>query len=202
MKERPIFEEVFSQLARQSDFWLKLLIGGLLSFIPVVNFFAFGYLYRFSLKVRRSGQLALPEWSDWPGLFTDGLKFAVVWLTYWLLPLLIASAVSAGLSALGLGALSYLLLSSLLFVSPLLFCSALYRLQMRSDFKDLLDVPLIIRITYHHFPRLMVPALAFLGICALGLPLYGCALFSGFLLLIAHTGLSYRAMQMRKAAAA
>jgi hypothetical protein len=48
------------------------------------------------------------------------------------------------------------------------------------------------------FSRFILPALVFLGICALALPIYGFALFAGFLLLIAHTGLCYRAIEHRK----
>ena len=197
MKEKPIFEEVFARLIQQPGFGLKLLIGGLLSFVPILNIFAFGYLYRFARSTRRSGQLSLPEWNDWSGLFLDGLKFAVVWLAYWLLPLLLASALSGVLFGLGLGALAYMLFASVFLLSPVLFSSALYRLQMRSDFKDLLDVTLIIRMAYMELPRFIIPALAFLGIFALALPIYGFALFSGFLLLIAYTGLCYRSMEHR-----
>ena len=197
MKEKPIFEEVFTVLIRQPDFWLKVLIGGLLSFVPIVNFFAFGYLYRFSLKVRHTGQLSLPEWHDWAGLFADGLKFAVVWLSYWVLPLLLAFVVSSVFGGLGLGALSYLLFSSVFLIAPVLFSSALYRLQMRSDFKDLMNVALIIRMTYREFPRFILPACVFLGICALGLPIYGFPLFAGFLLLIGYTAVCYCSMESR-----
>jgi hypothetical protein len=197
MKEKPIFEEVFTSLIQQPGFWLKLLIGGLLSFVPIVNIFAFGYLYRFSRQTRRSGQVNLPEWSDWPGLFKDGLRFAVVWLAYWLLPILLAMAISGVLRSLGLGALSYLLFSVVFLLSSVLFSSALYRLQMRSDFRDLLDVVLIMRMTCMNFLRFIIPALVFLGIFALALPIYGFALFGGFLLLIAYTGLCYRAVEHR-----
>jgi hypothetical protein len=197
MKEKPIFEEVFARLIRQPGFGLKLLTGGLLSFVPIVNIFAFGYLYRLSRQTRRTGQLNLPEWGDWRELFMDGLKFAVVWLAYWLLPILLAMAVSGVLVGLGLGALSYLLFSAVFVLSPVLFSSALYRLQMRAEFKDLLDVPLIMRMTFMELPRLIIPALTFLGVFALALPLYGFALFGGFLILIAYTGLCYREMEHR-----
>lgn len=200
MKEKPIFEEVYAQLTRQPNFGLKVLIGGVLTFVPIVNFLAFGYLYRFSRAVRHSGQLSLPEWQDWAGLFADGLKFAVVWFSYWALPLLLAWLLSGLFSGLGLGALAYLLLSSTFLLAPLLFCSALYRLQMRSDFKDLLDLALIMRMTYREFPRFVLPAFVCLGICALALPLYGFPLFISFLLLIAHTALCYRSMESRKSA--
>jgi hypothetical protein len=201
MKETPIFEEVFMRLVRQPGFGLKVLIGGLLSFVPVVNIFAFGYLYRFSKLTRKTGQVNLPDWSDWKGLFFDGLRFAVVWVTYWLLPILLALLVSGLLGSFGVGAISYLLLSVVFLLSPVLFSSALYRLQMRSDFKDLLDVSLIVRMTYMELPRFIIPAFVFLGIFALAMPIYGFAVFAGFLMLIAYTGICYRAIEQNQSVA-
>lgn len=195
MKETPIFEEVFMRLIRQPGFGLKLLIGGLLSFVPVLNLFAFGYLYRFSKQTRKTGAVLLPEWSDWKGLFFDGLKFAVVWLAYWLLPILIAAILSKVLRGIGLGAIAYLVFSVIFVLTPVLFSSALYRLQMRSDFKDLLDVVLIVRMSYLEFSRFLIPALTFLGIFSLLAPLYGFAVFFGFMMLIAFTAVCYRAIE-------
>jgi len=201
MKETPIFEEVFSRMLGLPGFWLKVLVGGLLSFVPVVNIFAFGYLLRLAKGVRRSGRVALPEWDDWPGLFLDGLKFAVVWLAYWLLPLLLAAAIAAMIAVVGLGALSWLLVSVVFLLSPILFSAALYRYLRRSDFKDLLDVVLILRMSYGALPRLIIPALVFAGIVAVALPLYGVALFFGFALLITQTALSFRAIEQRRTVA-
>ena len=162
MKETPIFEEVFMRLIRQPGFGLELLIGGLLSFVPIVNIFAFGYLYRFSRKTRATGHVSLPEWTDWRALFFDGLRFGVVWLAYWLLPIFLMSLLSGLLATIRLGAISYLVISITVLISPILFSSALYRLQMRSDFKDLLDVALIFRMTYIEMPRFVIPAFVFL----------------------------------------
>ncbi len=195
MKETPFFEEVFMRLIRQPSFWVKVLIGGLLSFVPIVNIFAFGYLYRFSSSTRRTGKINLPEWSDWKALFFDGLRFAVVWLAYWLLPIFLISLLTGFLGSMGLGAISYLILSITFLISPILFSSALYRLQMRSDFKDLLDLALIIRMTYVEMPRFVIPAFVFLGVFALAVPFYGFAVFFGFLMLIAYTGLCYRSLE-------
>ncbi|WP_158279879.1 DUF4013 domain-containing protein [Coraliomargarita sinensis] len=182
-------------------FWLKVLVGGLLSFVPVVNFLAFGYLLRLGKGVRRTGRVALPDWDDWAGLFTDGLKFAVVWLAYWLLPLLLALAFSVLFKAVGLGALAWLLVLVVFLLSPIVFSAALYRYLSRSDFKDLLDVVLIIRMAYGAFHRLIIPALVFTGICAVVLPLYGFAIFFGFVVMIAYTALSFRAMEQRRTVA-
>lgn len=183
------------RLIRQPGFGLKLLIGGLLSFVPIVNIFAFGYLYRFSRKTRATGHVSLPEWTDWRALFFDGLRFGVVWLAYWLLPIFLMSLLSGLLATIRLGAISYLVISITVLISPILFSSALYRLQMRSDFKDLLDVALIFRMTYIEMPRFVIPAFVFLGIFALSVPLYGFAVFFGFLMLIAYTGLCYRSLE-------
>lgn len=197
MKETPIFDEVFLRTLSLPGFWVKVLVGGLLSFIPVINFFAFGYLLRLSHGVWKSGRVGLPEWGDWTVLFMDGLKFAVVWFAYWLLPILLASAISGLFGAIGLGALAYLLFSLSFLLAPILFSSALYRYNMRSDFKDLLDVALILRMSYGAFPWLIIPALAFAGIFAVALPLYGLALFFGFIVLIVYTSLSFRAIEQR-----
>ncbi|MGJ8652946.1 MAG: DUF4013 domain-containing protein [Opitutaceae bacterium] len=195
MKETPIFEEVFKHLIHQPRLGLKVLIGGLLSFVPGLNIFAFGYLYRFSNQARRTGQIRLLEWSDWHGLFVDGLRFAVAWLAYWLLPILLALALSTALSQVGLGAISYLVLSVVFLLSPIVFSSALYRLQMNDDFKDLLDVALILRMCYAKFFTFLVPAFVFMGIFALSMSLYGFAIFFGFLMLTAYTSIYYRALE-------
>jgi hypothetical protein len=201
MKETPIFEEVFSRMLGLSGFWLKMLVGGLLSFVPIINFFAFGYLLRLSKGVMRTGRLTLPDWEDWAELLADGLKFGVVWLFYWFLPLLLAAAISLVFALIGLGAFSWLVLSVAFFLSPILFGAALYRFNRRQNFHDLLDVVLIIRMSYGAFPRLIIPALVFAGICAVAAPLYGFALFFSFVVVIAHTTLSFRTIEQRRTVA-
>lgn len=198
MKETPIFEEVFYRLIKLPGFWVKFLIGGLLSFVPIVNFFAFGYLYRLSRSVRKSGQPVLPAWEDWAALFRDGLRFAVVWLAYWLLPVLLAILISWLMTFVYVGALANLFFLTAVLLSTVLFSSALYRYNMRKDFKDLLDVSLILRMTGMELPRLIVPAFVFLGVLVLFLPFYGFAIFGGFLLLITHTSLRYRSIEQNK----
>lgn len=195
MKETPIFEEVFMRLIKLPGFWLKLLIGGLLSFIPIVNIFAFGYLYRMSVSVRKSGQLILPEWNDWAGLFTDGIKFAIVWVVYWLLPILLVTLLGWLMTMVGLDALTNPLVWVVFLLATALFGSALYRFNMRKDFKDLLDVTLIFRMTWMELPRMIVPAFVFLGMFVLLLPFYGFALFTGFLMLITYSSLRYRSIE-------
>ena len=195
MKEMPIFEEVFNRLIRLPEFGVKFLIGGLLSFVPIVNIFAFGYLYRLSRAVRKSGQPALPAWNDWSGLFLDGLRFAVVWLVFWLLPILLASLVAWLMPFIYLGVLTSIFFLTSVLLSTLLFSSALYRYNMRRNFKDLLDLLLIFRMTGMEMPRLILPGFVFLGFLVLLQPFYGFAIFGGFLLLITYTSLRFRSLE-------
>ena len=62
----------------------RIVAEALLSFIPMANLLAFGDLYRFSDRIRRSGQSSLLNWEDWKGLFQDGLKTAIVWMVFFL----------------------------------------------------------------------------------------------------------------------
>ena len=159
----PIFEEVLNGLIKLPGFGVKFLIGGLLSFVPILNIFAFGYLYRLSRAVRKSGQPVLPAWNDLPGLFLDGLRFAVVWLVFWLLPILLASLIAWLMPFVYLGALSSIFFLTSVLLSTVLFSSALYRYNMRRNFKDLLDILLIFRMTRMEMSRLILPGFAFLG---------------------------------------
>ena len=195
MKEMPIFEEVLNGLIKLPGFGVKFLIGSLLSFVPILNIFAFGYLYRLSRAVRKSGQPALPAWNDLPGLFLDGLRFAVVWLVFWLLPILLASLIAWLMPFVYLGALSSIFFLTSVLLSTVLFSSALYRYNMRRNFKDLLDILLIFRMTRMEMSRLILPGFAFLGFIVLLKPFYGFAIFGGFLVLITYTSLCFRSIE-------
>jgi hypothetical protein len=210
MKETPIFEEVFSRLVRLPGFWLKLLIGSMLSFVPILNFFALGYLYRVSRATGHSGQPAMPAWpevrfwqawSAWAALWLDGLRLLVVWLVYWLLPVLLAAGVAGLLSWIALDVLGYVIFLGVVLLACGFFGAALYRYNRRRDFRDLLDAELIFRMTWLGLPRLMVAALVFLGLFAWWLPFYGFAFFGGFLLLITYTTLRYRSLELQKTTA-
>jgi hypothetical protein len=195
MKEMPIFEEVANRLIKLPGLGVNFLIGGLLSFVPIVNVFAFGYLYRLSRAVRKSGQPALPAWNDWSGLFLDGLRFAVIWLVFWFLPILLASLIAWVMPFIYLGALTGIFFLTSVLLSTLLFSSALYRYNTRRNFKDLLDFMLIFRMTRMELPSLILPGFVFLGFLVLLQPFYGFAIFGGFLLLITYTSLRFRSIE-------
>lgn len=72
--------------------WLvKILIGGALICIPIVNFLVFGYLLLILGDAKDKKEPVLPEWKDWGVLFQDGFTAFVVILCYILVPSFILS---------------------------------------------------------------------------------------------------------------
>ena len=189
MRETPILEEVIKQQIQLPKFWFSLLLGSLLSFVPLVNIFAFGYLYQVFRGVQRLGEPALPPWRNWQELFIDGLRFSVVWMCFWVAPITLATGLSSIFSYLGLGVFSGIILFSVLLVSNIIFISALSRYHLRENFKDLLSIRLILNNTRIFFPKLIVSSIIVLGIFLILLPFYGIGLFCGFLLLMTYSSL-------------
>jgi len=81
--------------------WLKkLAIGGVMLFIPIVNFFVLGYWLRTMKQVADGKDSLLPEWDCWGDDFVRGLLVFLALLVYWLpmiavwLASVIASAIS------------------------------------------------------------------------------------------------------------
>jgi hypothetical protein len=73
--------------------WIaKIVIGTVLSWIPIVNFFSIGNAYRVFKKVLNKEEPALLEWDDWGGFFMDGLKVFVIYLIYMIVPIIIMFA--------------------------------------------------------------------------------------------------------------
>ena len=65
------------------DKWIiKLLIGGLFFFIPVVNFLSIGYLMRILKATSEGKEPSLPEWGEWENLFKEGAFGFLIGLIY------------------------------------------------------------------------------------------------------------------------
>jgi hypothetical protein len=195
MKNHPSFEEVVRRLVRQSDFIRKSVIGGLLAFIPIINLFVFGFLYRFAKRLLRDGSIELPEWEDWGGLFRDGLRFLAPWALYWLLPVLIGWGLATWFASIGFGFISYIVFSLLFAVSPLLFIAALFRCLRPGALRNLADFVLIIRITASLLPHSYFAVFCIAGFTSVFLPLYGFAFYAAFLAFISFGLLLLRGVE-------
>ncbi|MDR2664023.1 MAG: DUF4013 domain-containing protein [Puniceicoccales bacterium] len=166
--------------------WLKVAIGVLLMFVPAVNIFAFGYLYRFLRTPRYAtdGGVHLPEWDDWRRMFWDGLRLLAFVILYGFGSFLLSTAaewlVVAG--SFGLVRISWSTLMPLILVLlfPLLFVGIM-QYQRSESFRELFSAQ---RGTLHYLRFLwwpMVwPALAFVGLQHVCGVLYGIAWFVGF----------------------
>jgi hypothetical protein len=83
---------------QDKDWIMKVIIGGILSIIPIINFIAFGYEFKV-MKNAISKTPGMPEWKGFGDLFVKGLVIFVIALLYMIVPLIIFGAI-AGFSTL------------------------------------------------------------------------------------------------------
>lgn len=87
----------------EDEGWIsKVLIGGLVSIIPIVNFAMFGYMIKIAQNVAQGNPRPLPDWSGFGDHFMRGLYVVVIYLVY-ALPLIILQVLFAVVTS-GLGA--------------------------------------------------------------------------------------------------
>ncbi len=70
--------------------WIeKIVIGGLVSLIPIIgNFLVVGYFIELVRRVRQHESEPLPDWDNWGGKLAEGLKLFIIYLV-WGLPLIV-----------------------------------------------------------------------------------------------------------------
>jgi len=88
----------------QDPQWLKkVLIGGLLFFIPIIGWLIIGgYWLRVIRQVAQGQDVPLPEWNDFGGDLVRGLKGFVVYVV-WALPVIVLAVCTGALGAVGDG---------------------------------------------------------------------------------------------------
>ena len=76
------FGKAFTYAFDDKEWVTKLLIGGILSLIPIVNLVVLGYMLKTLKNVADGVEQPLPDWSDFADFFVKGLMSflgAVVW---------------------------------------------------------------------------------------------------------------------------
>lgn len=143
------------------DWVKKLLIGGVFSLLGSViigSFFVAGFALRTLRRTMRGEARPLPDWDDWGGIFSDGLKVAAVYLGHLVVVLLIpgsivfaavmmtggladrrAGAALAPIFGVGIAA-AYLLFFLLVIAISLYLPAALARLAVHDDIRSAFDV--------------------------------------------------------------
>ncbi|MCS7285548.1 MAG: DUF4013 domain-containing protein [Anaerolineae bacterium] len=88
--------KAFSYVFEDKNWLVKLLIGGVLLLIPIVNFISIGYALRTLRNVAEGEEKPLPEWDNWGDYFTKGLMVFLATLLY-LLPFYILLGIGGAL---------------------------------------------------------------------------------------------------------
>jgi hypothetical protein len=84
----------------QDEGWIKkILIGGVVGIIPIVNFAAIGYMIQIIRNVREGQALPLPEWDEFGKYFMDGLWVFLIFLVWSIPIILIACLQGVGTAA-------------------------------------------------------------------------------------------------------
>ncbi len=79
----------------EDENWLKkVLIGGVVAIIPIVNFAAYGYLIQVLRNTRDGQPQPLPEWDQFGQYFMDGLWLFLINLVY-SIPLILLACLGA-----------------------------------------------------------------------------------------------------------
>ena len=88
----------FTYMFEDESWIMKIVIGGILLFIPIVNFMVVGYMLE-TLKRSADGMdIPLPEWDDFGGKFMKGLMLVIIMLVY-TIPIWLVVCVLGGLLA-------------------------------------------------------------------------------------------------------
>ena len=72
----------FTHMFEDEGWIMKIVIGSILLFIPIINFVVLGYQLEVLKRVADGMDIPLPEWDDFAGKFTKGLMAFLIALVY------------------------------------------------------------------------------------------------------------------------
>ncbi|MGB3905709.1 MAG: DUF4013 domain-containing protein [Anaerolineae bacterium] len=100
----------FTYVFEDEGWIMKIVIGGILMFIPIINFIILGYQLEVLKRVADGMDIPLPEWDDFGGKFTKGLMAFLIALVY-NIPTMLIVCLHIGLIAMAAAADSDALMS-------------------------------------------------------------------------------------------
>ena len=193
-------EKITWRIWESEGFGKSLLIGGLLFYVPVVNFLLLGYWGRWVRQLVQREGIELPEWRDGREIFQETIRVIGPFALWVLLPVLLASLLVWGLAGLldflylGFFAvtIAWLPLALVAVLAPPAFTCALIRYYRSRNLREAFLVPEVIHEVLHHLRGCLFPILLFYGILSIGFPLLGFAVFLAGLPLLAQLVLIMR----------
>jgi len=93
--------KAFSFTFDDPDWVKKVLLGGVITLVPILNFAATGYSLEVTQRVLNNDPRPLPEWDDIGGKLVKGLLYTVIAFVYALPILLLAGFMQGGILLLG-----------------------------------------------------------------------------------------------------
>ena len=196
----PSFEALCGRLFCQAGWMPKVLWGGALTFVPVVNFLPLGYIMEYTLRLSRTGDGELPDLKDFSllELFSSGCKLALLLLGYLILPVFLVWGVSEFLDLLTfgfLGVAAYLPVGIGAFAGMFFFLSGVRSYARDGLYADAWKIREVATLAGSAYRALIFPILAFWGLCLLAFPLYGFAFFIGVLSLLSYSSVLFREIE-------
>lgn len=114
---------------RDPDWVRKMLLGCVITLLPIVNILTLGYFLA-CLEAGLRGRQMLPEWDGWADLFNDGLQVLIISLVYLGIPLLL------GVLLLSLPGIGSLLAAIILLIMGTMLPIAIGAFSLSRDFRD------------------------------------------------------------------
>jgi len=94
------FGKAFSFTFEDPDWVKKVLLGGVISLVPILNFASTGYSLEVTRRVINNDPHPLPEWDDIGGKLVKGLLYSIIAFVYALPILLLVCLMQGGLAVL------------------------------------------------------------------------------------------------------
>lgn len=132
----------FQAPATEQSWMNKVVIGGLVNIVPIVNFIAMGYSLKYFEGLLSGTNEHLPEWQGWGDLFMIGLKAFIVTLIY-MVGVIIIGALGTILGGILGGILAFLIFLGTMFLLPVAmvrFVSAGFDIAAALAFKDVYEM--------------------------------------------------------------
>lgn len=187
-------ENISWKIWQSEGFGGRLLIGGLLFYVPLFHFLLLGYFGLVARSLVRGEGLRLPEWRSGSDIFEESVRLflpALLWLfAPILVGILFAWFMASAFSLVGLvffaRTLALLPLSAALLAGPLLYGVAMFRYYRSDNIQQAFAYRNVVQTALRLARRALFPLAAFYGACFLGFPLLGFVVFAGALPLIAQ----------------
>jgi len=200
-------EKIVHRIWSDPAFKPALLVGGLIFYLPIINFLILGYFSLYLKKLMDKKGLEILAWSEGAEILRETLRILPVIIVYLILPSIIAGLLSWAIQGLmfGIGldffalTLGYIPVSLAVLIVPPLFFTALWRLLRQDDLRRALAVPEVLQLTLRKAKLWILPLPLFIGWLTITWPLLGFGCFAGLLPLGALMLSKYEASVEKKA---